>query len=255
MGDVSLRGIGKVYGKAVPTVALRGVDLEVRAGEYLSVIGRSGSGKSTLLNLIGTLDRPSSGEMLFEGRDIFARDDDGLAAFRNEALGFIFQFHHLLPEFNALENVLLPHRVLHGRVAAAVRRRAEELIERVGVGGRMANRANALSGGEQQRIAVARALINRPRIVLADEPTGNLDGDTSQAVQKLLREINRELGTTFVIVTHDRHVAAGCDRVVEIDDGRIVGDFKTGEFSADENWRRLAPCDCRERERGFRPSA
>jgi len=256
MGEIVLRGIRKVYGRDVPTVALRGVDLEVRAGEYMSVIGRSGSGKSTLLNIIGTLDRPSSGEMLYESRDLFARDDDGLAAFRNETLGFIFQFHYLLPEFNALENVLLPHRVLHGRVDPAVLKRGKELVERVGVGARMTNRANALSGGEQQRIAVARALINRPRIILADEPTGNLDSDTSQAVQGLLREINREFGTTFIIVTHDRHIAAGCDRVVEIDDGRILRDFRTDKQSGDETWEQLAPCNCRERTRGVvAPSA
>ena len=249
MAEISLRGLRKVYGKAVPTVALQGVDLEIEAGEYMAVIGRSGSGKSTLLNLIGTLDRPTAGEMRFDGRDLFAQDDDALALFRSRTLGFIFQFHYLLPEFNALENVLLPYRILHGRLDAAAVKRGKELVERVGVGPRMGNRANALSGGEQQRIAIARSLINTPRLILADEPTGNLDSDTSEGVKALLREINRELKTTFVIVTHDRHIAASCDRVVEIDDGRVQRDFRPGEFSEDEAWARLAPCDCRERRR------
>lgn len=254
MGDLRLHGIRKVYGQTVPTVALAGVDLDIAAGEYMAVIGRSGSGKSTLLNIVGTLDRPTSGEMLFEGENLFARDDDGLALFRNRSLGFIFQFHYLLPEFDALENVLLPHRIVHGRADPAVVRRAKELIDRVGVGARMRNRANDLSGGEQQRIAIARSLINSPRLILADEPTGNLDHETSEAVKGLLREINRESRTTFIIVTHDRHIAAGCDRVVEIDDGRIVRDFRTAEMTEDENWERLAPCNCRERQRGFQAS-
>ena len=251
MAEIALRGLRKVYGTEVPTVALHGVDLEIGEGEYMAVIGRSGSGKSTLLNIIGALDRPTAGEMRYAGRDIFVRDDDGLASFRNETLGFIFQFHYLLPEFNALENVLLPYRIRHGRLDPELVKRGKELVERVGVGARMYSRANNLSGGEQQRIAIARSLINRPRIILADEPTGNLDSDTSISVQALLREINQELRTTFVIVTHDRHIAAGCDRVVEIDDGRITRDFRPDEFGEDENWRQLAPCNCRERVRGF----
>jgi len=254
MADIELHGIRKVYGKSVQTVALRGIDLTISAGEYLAIIGRSGSGKSTLLNIIGTLDRPTSGEIRFEGKELFAQDDDGLALFRNSTLGFIFQFHYLLPEFNALENVLLPYRIFHGRLNAGVIRRAKELIDRVGVGNRMYNRANNLSGGEQQRIAIARSLINNPRIILADEPTGNLDSETSEAVKALLREINREFKTTFIIVTHDRHIASACDRVIEIDDGLIKRDFKTAEFSEDENWERLAPCNCRERQREFAPA-
>jgi len=254
MGDLELHGIRKVYGKSVQTIALRSVDLTISAGEYTAIIGRSGSGKSTLLNIIGTLDRPTSGEIRFEGNDLFAQDDDGLALFRNSTLGFIFQFHYLLPEFNALENVLLPYRIFHGGLNAGVIRRAKELIERVGVGNRMYNRANNLSGGEQQRIAVARSLINDPRIILADEPTGNLDSETSEAVKALLREINGEFKTTFIIVTHDRHIASGCDRVIEIDDGLIKRDFRTAELSEDENWERLAPCNCRERQREFAPA-
>jgi lipoprotein-releasing system ATP-binding protein len=249
MADLALQDIRKVYGTAVPTVALRGVGLSIRAGEYVAIIGRSGSGKSTLLNIIGTLDRPTAGVMRYDGRDLFAADDDALAEFRNRTLGFIFQFHHLLPEFNALENVLLPYRIRHGRADAAAVKRAVDLIERVGVGPRMTNRANALSGGEQQRVAIARSLINQPRVILADEPTGNLDSETSEAVKDLMRDINRDLKTTFIIVTHDRHIAASCDRVVEIEDGAVKSDFLTADLSQDENWARLAPCNCRERER------
>jgi lipoprotein-releasing system ATP-binding protein len=255
MGDLQLRGLRKVYGTTVRTEALRGIDLDVPAGEYLGIIGRSGSGKSTLLNILGTLDRPTSGRMSFAGQDLFAAADDALADFRSRTLGFIFQFHHLLPEFNALENVLLPYRIRHGRADAAVTRRAKELLDRVGVGSRMGNRANKLSGGEQQRVAVARSLINQPRIILADEPTGNLDTDTTEAVKELLRSINRELKTTFIIVTHDRHIAAGCDRVVEIEDGAIKRDFLPAEAGDQESWRQLAPCICRERQRGFEPPA
>jgi lipoprotein-releasing system ATP-binding protein len=249
MAELELRGIRKTYGTAVPTHALRGIDLKVEAGECLGVIGRSGSGKSTLLNIIGTLDRPSAGSMLFAGWDLFALDDDGLAGYRNRTLGFIFQFHHLLPELDALENVLLPHRIEHGRVDPAVVKRGRELIERVGVGPRLRNRANALSGGEQQRIAIARALINEPRIVLADEPTGNLDAETGESVKDLLREINRESKTTFILVTHDRHIAAGCDRVVEIEDGLVKRDLRVDDLDDDEAWAELAPGNCRERGR------
>jgi len=205
---LALRDIVKIYGTTARTTALRGVSLSLAAGEYAALIGRSGSGKSTLLNIIGTLDRPTSGEMRVDGRDIFALDDDGLAAFRGRTIGFVFQFHHLLPEFTALENVLLPFRAAHGRTTAAASVRARRLLERVGVGDRMNHKSNALSGGQQQRVAVARALINEPRLILADEPTGNLDTESSEAIKALLREINRESGTTFLIVTHDRHIAA-----------------------------------------------
>jgi len=248
---IELRDIRKAYGTTVLTHALRGITVSFAAGEYAAIIGRSGSGKTTLLNIMGTLDRPTSGGMMVDGEDLFGLDDDGLARFRNRTVGFIFQFHHLLPEFNALENVLIPYRVYRRRVGGDVLRRAKELLERVGVGNRIYNRANNLSGGEQQRVAIARALINEPRIVFADEPTGNLDNDSSEDVKALLREINREMKTTFLIVTHDRHIAAGCDRVVEIDDGLITRDFRTADASEDENWRELAPCNCRERQRGF----
>ncbi|MBN1938308.1 MAG: ABC transporter ATP-binding protein [Candidatus Aminicenantes bacterium] len=247
---LALNEIVKVYGTTVRTTALRGITLSIEAGEYAALIGRSGSGKSTLLNLIGTLDRPTSGAMRVDGRDVFALDDDGLAAFRSRTIGFVFQFHHLLPEFTAFENVLLPFRAAHGRVTAESRRRAGDLLEQVGVGDRMNNKSANLSGGQQQRVAIARALINQPRLILADEPTGNLDTESSEAVKSLLRTINRESGTTFIIVTHDRHIAAGCDRVIEIDDGRIIRDFRPAEVTPDEAWADLAPCECRERLRG-----
>jgi lipoprotein-releasing system ATP-binding protein len=247
---LELRDIVKVYGTTVQTTALRGISLTFAQGEYAAVIGRSGSGKSTLLNIIGTLDRPTSGKMRVEGGNVFVLDDDGLALFRSRTIGFIFQFHHLLPEFTAMENVLLPFRAVHSRVTAAATGRARDLLERVGVGNRRNNKSTNLSGGEQQRVAVARALINEPKIILADEPTGNLDSETSEAVKGLLREINRENRTTFLIVTHDRHIAAGCDRVVEIDDGGIKRDFRTEAASEDDNWAELAPCNCRERARG-----
>jgi lipoprotein-releasing system ATP-binding protein len=251
---VELRDIRKTYGTVVRTQALRGISLKFEEGEYAGIIGRSGSGKSTLLNILGTLDRPTSGEMRFEGKDLFKAGDDDLARFRNRTIGFIFQFHYLLPEFSALENVLLPYRVLHGRLTETATRRAKDIVERVGVAPRMHNRSTELSGGEQQRIAIARALVNEPRIILADEPTGNLDSDTSESVKDLLRGINKDLRTTFLIVTHDRHIAAGCDRVVEIEDGLITRDFRTEDLTEDENWERLAPCNCRER-RGERPAA
>jgi lipoprotein-releasing system ATP-binding protein len=247
---LALRDIVKVYGTTVRTTALRGVTFSIGAGEYTALIGRSGSGKSTLLHIIGTLDRPTSGTMRVDGRDIFALDDDDLAAFRSRMIGFVFQFHHLLPEFTALENVLLPFRAAEGKMTGEAERRARRLLERVGVGDRINNKSTDLSGGQQQRVALARALINRPRLILADEPTGNLDTESSGEIKTLLREINRESGTTFLIVTHDRHIAAACDRVIEIDDGGIVRDFRPADLPPDDAWAELAPCECRERIRG-----
>jgi lipoprotein-releasing system ATP-binding protein len=194
--------------------------------------------------------------MRVDGRDVFTLDDDGLAAFRSRTIGFVFQFHHLLPEFTAFENVLLPFRAACGRATPAAVARARTLLERVGVADRMNNKSTDLSGGQQQRVAIARALINEPRLVLADEPTGNLDTESSEAIKKLLREINKESGTTFLIVTHDRHIAAGCDRVIEIDDGAVIGDFRPADGTADEAWAALAPHECRERIRGdLKPAA
>jgi lipoprotein-releasing system ATP-binding protein len=247
--QLGLRNVAKSYGAAVKTPVLRDISLSFEKGEFAAIIGQSGSGKTTLLNMIGVLDRPDSGETRFEGKNLYALSDDDLARFRNVTLGFVFQFHHLLPEYSALENVLLPYRIAHGRVTAAARKTAEELLDRVGVAQRKDNRSTNLSGGQQQRVAIARALMNRPQIILADEPTGNLDSDSGENIRKLLREINREFSTTFILVTHDRHVAAGCDRVIEVADGKIVEDVKVKGMSDAESWDRLAPCYCRMRQR------
>lgn len=219
---LALRDIVKIYGTTARTTALRGVSLSLAAGEYAALIGRSGSGKSTLLNIIGTLDRPTSGEMRVDGRDIFALDDDGLAAFRGRTIGFVFQFHHLLPEFTALENVLLPFRAAHGRTTAAASVRARRLLERVGVGDRMNHKSNALSGGQQQRVAVARALINKPGVLLLDEPLAALDLKLRQRMLIELDMIHDQVGITFLYVTHDQSEAMSLsDRIAVMNAGRI----------------------------------
>lgn len=249
MADLlTLRGVFKVYGSRVKTTVLQDINLSFGRGEFAAIIGQSGSGKSTLLNIIGTLDRPSSGEVYAGSQKLTALSDDELALFRNRTMGFIFQFHYLLPEFTALENVLIPYWLGRGSPPPEKEALARELLERVGVAGRMNNRSTDLSGGQQQRVAIARALINRPRLILADEPTGNLDSESAEQVNSLMREINEEFGTTFIIVTHDRHIAARCDRVVEIRDGQIVGDRQTAELTQEENWQELAPCYCLQKE-------
>jgi lipoprotein-releasing system ATP-binding protein len=214
----------KEYGEAVKTRALDGVDLTIGPGELTALVGPSGSGTSTLLNLIGLLDRPTSGRIVLGGTDTAGLDERGLTALRARMLGFIFQFHHLLPAFSALENVILPAWGDRGRPAPEIRAAGEELLDAVGLGGRMHDRVTHLSGGQQQRVAVARALAHRPPLVLADEPTGNLDTASSAEVFALLRRFNRELGTTFVVVTHDPRIAEACDRVVELVDGRVRSD-------------------------------
>ena len=205
---------------------LRGLDLEVHPGEFLSVIGASGSGKSTLLHLLGTLDRPDNGEICLDGRridDLPGRERDAL---RNQTFGFIFQFYHLLPELNALENVLVPAMIERsifgwwGR-RRELHKRAAGILDRVGLGHRLGHKPRELSGGEMQRAAIARALLNRPRILLADEPTGNLDEDTGREIIRLLRSLNREEGLTIVMVTHNLDLVAATDRVVRITAGRV----------------------------------
>ncbi len=245
---LSLVDINKIYGKKVQTHVLKNINLEYEKAEFTSIIGQSGSGKSTLLNILGSLDRPTSGRVYAEGKDLTTLNDDALAIFRNQMMGFIFQFHYLLPEFSALENVLIPHWLDRGSAQAEKVTLAKELLERVGVSERMNNRSTDLSGGQQQRVAIARALINRPKIILADEPTGNLDSESATQVNGLMREINQEFKTTFIIVTHDNHIAAQCDRVVEIKDGMIVQDYPTAEKTKQENWENLAPCYCLQKE-------
>jgi lipoprotein-releasing system ATP-binding protein len=227
-----VEGAVKEFGQKVITRALDGVDLELRSGEFAALIGRSGSGKSTLLNLIGLLERPTRGRVLLQGRDTGSLDDAALTAFRGQTLGFIFQMHLLLPDFTALENVMLPAWAQEGYPSKLIRERATRLLKGVGLGDRMDNRATDLSGGQQQRVAIARALAHEPALVLADEPTGNLDTTSSQEAFALMRRFNRELGTTFLIVTHDVRIAQECDRIVEITDGKITSDTRTSGHAA-----------------------
>ena len=226
MDDVLIRTIGvtKDYGQPVKTRVLFGVDLEIPAGEFTCLVGASGSGKSTLLNILGALDPPTGGQVIIDGTDLSDLNEDQLAYFRNRTMGFIFQSHFLLPQFTVLENVLIPYMIYAGRVPEDVRRRALDLLDQVGIIHRKDNRANAISGGEQQRVAIARALINRPRLILADEPTGNLDSTNTKLVFSILRAINREHHTTFIMVTHDLHLAGQADRLLELKDGLIIKD-------------------------------
>ncbi|MDD3349170.1 MAG: ABC transporter ATP-binding protein [Bacilli bacterium] len=220
---IELKHINKIYGANTPnpTQVLFDLDLALAESSFNSIIGQSGSGKSTLLNIIGTLDKASSGDVIINGKNTQQMNSDELANLRNEAIGFIFQFHYLLPEFTALENVLLPYRISKRPITQEVLARADELLALVGLTKVKNNLAMNMSGGQQQRVAIARSLINNPKIILADEPTGNLDSDTTEQVYQLLREINETYQTTFIIITHDRHIAEKADRIIEIKDGRI----------------------------------
>jgi lipoprotein-releasing system ATP-binding protein len=222
---VSAEGIGKTYGAVVKTTALHEVSFTVEAGEFASVIGQSGSGKSTLLNLVGLLDTPSTGRIVLNGHDTTAASRKQRAALRNDFIGFVFQFHYLLPEFSVLENVLMPGRI-GGVASSELVARAEENLALLGLEGLERKNANDLSGGQKQRVAIARALTNRPALVLADEPTGNLDTVNTRMVYELFRRINEELGTAFMIVTHDRSVAQQTDRILEISDGALLQDVR-----------------------------
>jgi lipoprotein-releasing system ATP-binding protein len=220
-----LEGITRDFGEGeARTRVLRGVDFALERGEFAALMGPSGSGKSTLLHIMGLLDRPTGGRVLIDGQDTGVLDDDALTRYRGRTLGFVFQFHHLLPGFTALENVMIPMAADAGRLEPSMRDRARALLDRVGLGPRADARATTLSGGQAQRVAIARSLAMGPKVVLADEPTGNLDTRTADDVFALLREVNRAQGVTFLVVTHDRRLAERTDRIIELVDGRIVSD-------------------------------
>jgi lipoprotein-releasing system ATP-binding protein len=217
------QGLRKVYrgGDGNPIEVLSGIDLTVSRGEFVAIVGASGSGKSTLLHLLGALDTPSGGTVRLAGQTYESESPEGLSQIRNRKLGFVFQFHHLLREFTALENVMMP-LLIAGEDDGQARSRAEELLAAVGLAGRMSHRPSQLSGGEQQRTAVARALAADPLLVLADEPSGNLDSGNSERLHQLFAHLSREFETALVVVTHNRQLAARADRVLSLEDGRLV---------------------------------
>jgi lipoprotein-releasing system ATP-binding protein len=223
---VRLEKINKIYGQKIKTQVLYDVDLAFEEGSFNSIIGASGSGKSTLLNIIGTLDQPTTGRVFINGKETSAMKKGELAILRNKTLGFIFQFHHLLPEFTAYENVLMPYRIKGETLSREIRDRASELMELVGLTKVKNNPATNMSGGQQQRTAIARALMNQPNIILADEPTGNLDSESTENIYSILRDVNERFNTTFIVITHDRKIAEKADRIVEVKDGRIDLDIR-----------------------------
>ncbi|MEE0975169.1 MAG: ABC transporter ATP-binding protein [Muribaculaceae bacterium] len=215
---ISIKNITRDFGTLQ---VLKGIDLDINRGEILSIVGPSGAGKTTLLQIIGTLDRATSGSVMYDGEDVMRYKDTQLAQFRNRHIGFVFQFHQLLPEFSVLENVAMP-ALIGGKKHSEAYARAKELVEYLGLGQRLDHRPSQLSGGERQRVAVARALVNNPSVILADEPSGSLDSHNRAELHQLFFDLRRDLGQTFVIVTHDESLAADTDRIVHMQDGRIV---------------------------------
>lgn len=226
MADVvSLKNVEKTYTNGVDTQVLFDINLNLDESSFNALVGQSGSGKSTLLNIMGTLDKPTKGEVYITGKRTDQMNKKKLAELRNQTIGFIFQFHYLLPEFTARENVLMPYLIRGKKPSKEIQNRADEIMDLVGLSDVKNNLSTKMSGGQQQRTAIARALINNPKIVLADEPTGNLDSETTENVYSLLRDINKKIGTMFLIVTHDRKIAEKTDRIIEIKDGRIIMDI------------------------------
>ncbi len=215
---VKASGISKSYGSVN---VLKGIEMEVKKGEVISIVGASGAGKSTLLHILGTLDVPDAGRLTIAGEDVFTKSAKALAAFRNTAIGFVFQFHNLLPEFTALENVMIPALIARKK-EADIRKKAEDIMKMLGLSHRLDHKPSELSGGEQQRTAVARALINDPVLILADEPSGNLDSKNAHELHQLFFDLRKELHQTFIIVTHNQDFAAMADRKLEIKDGMVV---------------------------------
>ncbi len=215
---ITANNITKSFGQFT---ALRGVNLSIEKGEFVSIIGASGAGKTTLLQILGTLDRPDMGEVTINGTNVFALSDDQQAAFRNKHIGFVFQFHQLLPEFTALENIMIP-ALIAKREKAEAEREAKELLAFMNLSERADHKPSELSGGEKQRVAVARALINKPDVLLADEPTGSLDSKNKQDIHRLFCQLQQEMGQTLVVVTHDMEMASGSGRIINMQDGKIV---------------------------------
>jgi len=226
---IMLKDINKIYGSQVKTQVLFDANLSFEEGSFNSIIGQSGSGKSTLLNIMGTLDKPTSGEVYINGERTDSMNKNSLATLRNKTIGFVFQFHYLLPEFTAIENILIPYMMNNPKPSKEIIERAEEFMNLVGIYNVKDNLASNMSGGQQQRTAIARALINNPKIILADEPTGNLDSESTENIYTILRDINQKLKTTFIIITHDRRIAEKTDRIIEIKDGRINMDINARE--------------------------
>ena len=238
------KGIKKVYGQAVKTIALKNINLRIQPNEFITLIGPSGCGKTTLANILGALDQPTSGTIFYKGSLLAKMKENQLAEFRNQHIGFIFQFHFLLKEFTALENVLIPTWIKHQFAPVKKINRAKELLDLVGLKDRMHNRGNKLSGGQQQRVAIARSLINEPELILADEPTGNLDSTNTDQIFGLLKKINQEMKTTFLLITHERHIAAKSNRIIEMLDGEVIKDFYN-QGDEDKQWLSLAPEYCK----------
>ncbi|MBD3255385.1 MAG: ATP-binding cassette domain-containing protein [Candidatus Lokiarchaeota archaeon] len=223
---LELKNIDKFYYTGVATQVLFDINLQFREGSFNSIVGPSGSGKSTLMNIIGTLDRPTNGVVYIDGKRTDKMDKNDLANLRNRTIGFVFQFHYLLPEYTALENILLPYKISKRKITDEVKERAVDLMRFIGIEEVKENLANNMSGGQQQRTAIARALMNRPKFLLADEPTGNLDTDATDKVYDLFRNINEEFGTSIIVITHERRIAEKTDRIVELRDGRVHMDLK-----------------------------